>query len=54
VVIFDETLAFSPTGSASGTGSLLVPEPGAWMLGLIGLAPSIGAPKRRRTGASGR
>ena len=40
VVIFNETLAFTPTGSADGTGSLLlqaqeVPEPGSLVYALI-------------------
>jgi hypothetical protein len=40
VVIFNETLAFSTTGSASGTGSLLaeVPEPCSIVGAFIGLA----------------
>ena len=48
VVIYDETLAFSPIGSASGTGSLLVPEPGSIALIAIGMAVAIGTSQRRK------
>jgi hypothetical protein len=50
VVIYNETLEFSLTGSASGTGSLLVevPEPGATVLTLIGLGFATLMQKRRK------
>jgi hypothetical protein len=51
VVIFDEALAFSPTGSGTGTGSLLaeVPEPTSFMYAIIGATLAIAA--RRKTNA---
>jgi hypothetical protein len=50
VVIYNETLAFSETGSETGTGSLLlaVPEPGSALLTLIGLVSAPLARKRRK------
>lgn len=49
VVIYDESLAFSPIGSASGTGSLLVPEPGSIALVAIGMALALGTSRRRKS-----
>ena len=48
VMIFDETLAFTPIGDAAGTGSLLAPEPSALVLVIYGLTVSMGAWQRRR------
>jgi hypothetical protein len=48
VVIYNETLAFTPIGSATGTGSLLVPEPGSIALIVIGTALALGASQRRK------
>jgi len=47
VMIFNETLAHSPAGSSAGTGSTLVPEPGALLLALA-FAPAIGARIRKK------
>lgn len=49
VVIYNETLAFTPIGSASGTGSLLVPEPGTIALVAIGMALAMGISQRRKS-----
>jgi hypothetical protein len=50
VVIFNETLAFSPTGSQTGTGSLLaeVPEPGTLMLSIFGVGLTLSQGRARR------
>lgn len=48
VMIFNETLAHSPTGSATGTGSTLVPEPGSLMLLILGCAAATGVGARKR------
>ncbi|MEX2309419.1 MAG: LamG domain-containing protein [Pirellulales bacterium] len=48
VMIFNETLAYSRTGSATGTGSLLVPEPASLTATFMGLALAMGAFQRRR------
>jgi hypothetical protein len=47
VMIFNETLAYSRAGSATGTGSTLIPEPGSSLLAAFGLAVMIGVAKRR-------
>jgi hypothetical protein len=49
VMVFNETLAFSPTGSQTGTGSLLVevPEPASFAYAIIGAALLVAA---RRNG----
>jgi hypothetical protein len=49
VMVFNETLAFSPTGSETGTGSLLVevPEPASFLLVAFG-ATALFAVRRNR------
>jgi hypothetical protein len=48
VMIFNETLAFTETGSVTGTGNLLVPEPGSSALIAIGMAFMLRVCQRRK------
>ena len=48
VMILNETVAFSAIGSATGTGSLLAPEPSAVVLVIFSLTVTMGAWQRRR------
>lgn len=51
VMIFNESLAFSPTGSATGTGSLLavaVPEPSTAVIGLMVLCGVVAVAANRQ------
>ena len=48
VLIFNETVAFSPIGSLTGTGSLLVPEPSSIAIVAIGMALMLGTGQRRK------
>jgi hypothetical protein len=48
VRIFNEALPFTAVGSATGTGSLLAPEPGSIALVVFALTLAMGAWQRRR------
>jgi hypothetical protein len=47
VRIFNETLTHTTAGSSTGTGSTLVPEPGAMSMALIAIAAAAAIGKRR-------
>jgi len=47
VMIFNETLAYSPAGSSTGTGSTLVPEPSTLIVAAFAFALAMGARQRK-------